>query len=63
MISEVHQFTDKQNFEDNKKAYYHSAIKMQFQCSKDQENAVERNDNNQNNNQHLKDMTETIFVI
>jgi len=36
---------------------------MQLQCSKDQENAVERNDNNQNNNQHLKDMTETIFVI
>ena len=33
---------------------------MQLQCLKDQENAVERNDNNQNNNQHLKDMTETI---
>jgi hypothetical protein len=36
---------------------------MQLQCSKDQENAVERKDNNQNNNQPEKNMTETIFVI
>jgi hypothetical protein len=36
---------------------------MQLHCSKDQENAVERNDNNQNNNQPAKNMTETIFVI